>query len=335
MPAYLETAARAGQVIGYDPRLHSPDQLVRLKAAAEKTGATLKPVSANPLDLAWPDRPAQPQAAIRPHPLECAGEDGDAKRTRVGRDLEQAGADVAVLTAPSSIAWLFNLRGGDVIRSPPAARPSPPARRWVSAAVRRSREAWPGHAGLARQRRHAGAAGRSGSGAAGADWPARSGRPGPVLRLVLRHAAGGRRHGHTCGGPLRPAEGLQEPGGDRGRTPRPRSGRGRCRPLPALAGHRRPDQPARRSGGRHPAGGFPGGHRRAEGPQLRHHRRGRAERRHRPLSPDAQDQPSGGARPVAAGGLRRPVSGRHHRYYPYRRHRRAERGRCAIASPGC
>ena len=34
-----------------------------------------------------------------------------------GPRLDQ-GADAAVLTAPSSIAWLFNIRGGDVIRSP-------------------------------------------------------------------------------------------------------------------------------------------------------------------------------------------------------------------------
>ena len=118
VPAYLETAARSGQVIGYDPRLHSPDQLARLKAAAEKVGAALKPVDANPLDLAWRGRPDQPRGAIRPHPLEYAGEDSESKRTRVGRDLGQAGADAAVLTAPASIAWLFNLRGGDVIRSP-------------------------------------------------------------------------------------------------------------------------------------------------------------------------------------------------------------------------
>ncbi|WP_174300628.1 aminopeptidase P family protein [Caulobacter sp. S45] len=118
VPAYLETAAGAGQVIGYDPRLHSPDQLVRLKAAVETVGASLKPVEANPLDLAWLGRPAQPRAAIQPQPLDYAGEASDAKRTRVGQALVQAGADMAVLTAPSSIAWLFNLRGGDVIRSP-------------------------------------------------------------------------------------------------------------------------------------------------------------------------------------------------------------------------
>ena len=116
--AYLESAAGSGQVIGYDPRLHSPEQLGRLRSAVERAGAALKPVGANPVDLAWRDRPAQPQAPIRAHPLDYAGEASDSKRARVGRSLEQAGAEVAVLTAPSSIAWLFNLRGGDVIRSP-------------------------------------------------------------------------------------------------------------------------------------------------------------------------------------------------------------------------
>ncbi len=119
VPAYLETAARQGQAIGYDPRLHSPDALERLKVAAAKAGAELRPVTPNPLDTAWGQaRPPQPAAPVAPHPLEYAGEDSAAKRARVGQDLAARGADAAVLTAPSTIAWLFNVRGGDVIRSP-------------------------------------------------------------------------------------------------------------------------------------------------------------------------------------------------------------------------
>ena len=119
VPAYLETAARRGQAIGYDPRLHSPDALERLKAAAAKAGAELRPVTPNPLDTAWGQaRPPQPAAPVAPHPLEYAGEDSAAKRARVGQGLAARGADAAVLTAPSTIAWLFNVRGGDVIRSP-------------------------------------------------------------------------------------------------------------------------------------------------------------------------------------------------------------------------
>ncbi|OHB34870.1 MAG: X-Pro aminopeptidase [Phenylobacterium sp. RIFCSPHIGHO2_01_FULL_70_10] len=119
VPAYLETAAARGQAIGYDPRLHSPDALARIRAAVEKAGATLKPVAKNPLDAAWgAARPAQPQAPVVPHPLEYAGEESGAKRARVGEAVAEKGADAAVLTAPASIAWLFNIRGGDVIRSP-------------------------------------------------------------------------------------------------------------------------------------------------------------------------------------------------------------------------
>jgi Xaa-Pro aminopeptidase len=119
LTAYLEEAARPGQAIGYDPRLHSPDALQRLRAAAGKAGAELKPVPVNPLDAAWGEaRPAQPAAPVVPHPLEFAGEESSSKRRRVGQALAGQGAEAAVLTAPASIAWLFNIRGGDVIRSP-------------------------------------------------------------------------------------------------------------------------------------------------------------------------------------------------------------------------
>ncbi len=117
--AYLEETLEGGQTLGYDPRLHSPDALERLRAAAAKAGAALKPTPSNPLDQAWgPARPAQPQAPVVPHPLEFAGEASADKRLRVGAALSEQGADAAVLTAPASIAWLFNIRGGDVIRSP-------------------------------------------------------------------------------------------------------------------------------------------------------------------------------------------------------------------------
>jgi len=115
--AYLERAPE-GAVIGYDPRLHSPDALAVLKRAAAKAGAELRPVDPNPLDLAWTDRPVQPCAPAVPHEERYAGESAAAKRGRIGEAVAKAGAEVAVLTAPASIAWLFNIRGGDVIRTP-------------------------------------------------------------------------------------------------------------------------------------------------------------------------------------------------------------------------
>jgi Xaa-Pro aminopeptidase len=118
VPAYLERAPK-GAVIGYDPRLHSPDALAVLKKAAAKAGAELKPVEVNPVDQAWgEERPAQPMAPVTPHDDQYAGESSASKRARIGAAVAKAGADATVLTAPSSIAWLFNIRGGDVIRTP-------------------------------------------------------------------------------------------------------------------------------------------------------------------------------------------------------------------------
>jgi Xaa-Pro aminopeptidase len=118
VPAYLETAHK-GAVIGYDARLHSPQALDSLKAAASRAGAALKPVAVNPIDEAWgAQRPAQPAAPVVPQSVRYAGEESASKRARVGAAVAALGADAAVITAPASIAWLFNIRGGDVIRSP-------------------------------------------------------------------------------------------------------------------------------------------------------------------------------------------------------------------------
>jgi Xaa-Pro aminopeptidase len=100
VPAYLEKAP-GGAVIGYDPRLHSPDALARLKRATTRAGATLKPVDQNPVDEAWAEaRPAQPAAPVVPHEDRYSGEGSASKRARIGAAIAAAGAEACVLTAP-------------------------------------------------------------------------------------------------------------------------------------------------------------------------------------------------------------------------------------------
>jgi len=116
---YLEDRVKAGWTIGYDPKLHSPDALAPLRRAAERVGAVLKPVADNPLDAAWGEaRPAQPMSQAVPHPLEFAGEASADKRARLAEGLRREGLDAAVISDPASTAWLFNIRGDDVIRKP-------------------------------------------------------------------------------------------------------------------------------------------------------------------------------------------------------------------------
>src|SRR5690606_34237210 len=54
----------------------------------------------------------------RPHDLALAGRSSAEKREALGAQLAGAGVAAAVLTLPDSIAWLLNVRGGDVVHSP-------------------------------------------------------------------------------------------------------------------------------------------------------------------------------------------------------------------------
>ena len=115
---WLRDVLQPGQRLGFDPWLHTAAGLTAVEKAVKDAGAELVPVARNPVDLIWQDRPAPPMAPVVPHDLERAGETAEAKRQRIAEIVKQKGADAAVLTLPESIAWLLNIRGGDVPRTP-------------------------------------------------------------------------------------------------------------------------------------------------------------------------------------------------------------------------
>jgi len=104
----------AGRRIGYDPWLHPEAALKRLAAG----GVTLVPLADNPIDPLWPDRPAAPAAPAIPHPLQYAGRSAEEKREAAAASLRAAGEDAAVLADSHTLAWLFNIRGGDLAHTP-------------------------------------------------------------------------------------------------------------------------------------------------------------------------------------------------------------------------
>jgi len=107
-----------GGKLGFDPWLQTVDGQERFARAAQRAGGSFVPVDSNPIDVVWHDRPAAPLAPVLPHPVEFAGETSEARRKRIGAIVQTRGADVALLTAPDSIAWLLNVRGGDIPRTP-------------------------------------------------------------------------------------------------------------------------------------------------------------------------------------------------------------------------
>ncbi|HVY11987.1 MAG TPA: aminopeptidase P family protein [Alphaproteobacteria bacterium] len=115
---YIRQNVKAGQHLGYDAWLHTAPWLERVEEAAKAVNAKLIAVSANPVDSIWKNRPAAPCAPVFAHPMEYAGESSNDKRARLGKQLKEKGVDAAILTNPASVAWLLNVRGGDVEGTP-------------------------------------------------------------------------------------------------------------------------------------------------------------------------------------------------------------------------
>ena len=78
----------------------------------------MQPAARNPVDAVWTDRPPPPAAPAVPHDLAYAGRSAEEKRQEIAAALRKAKQDAAVLSDPASIAWLLNIRGGDVPFTP-------------------------------------------------------------------------------------------------------------------------------------------------------------------------------------------------------------------------
>ncbi|WP_375270582.1 aminopeptidase P family protein [Sphingomonas sp.] len=117
---WLAANVGEGARVGYDPWLHTRGWVEDTRAALSARGATLIAVDTNPVDAVWDDRPAPSPAPMAVHSDAHAGETSAAKRARVADWLAEVGADAVVIPALDSTAWLLNVRGADVARTPVA-----------------------------------------------------------------------------------------------------------------------------------------------------------------------------------------------------------------------
>ncbi len=115
---WLEENACKGAKIAYDPWLHSTESVDRLKKSLAKGDSVVVPVARNLVDIIWEDRPALPVAPVVPYDLAYAGKSAEVKRQEISDALKAKNYAAAVITDPSSVAWLLNVRGGDVANTP-------------------------------------------------------------------------------------------------------------------------------------------------------------------------------------------------------------------------
>lgn len=116
--AWIGAHLKPGQVLAYDPWLHTPDGVARLERAVAKAGARLQAVDRNPVDAVWTDRPGPPAGTVVAQPPELAGESAADKLARIRAALAEADDAALVISDPHNLAWAFNLRGSDVAHTP-------------------------------------------------------------------------------------------------------------------------------------------------------------------------------------------------------------------------
>lgn len=115
--AELQNRLQSGQCFAFDGRCLDAKQGKVLKKRLSTLGITVK----THLDLVgevWSDRPALSTKKVWTLPLEYAGESREGKLERVRIAMKKHNADEFLLTSLEEIAWLLNLRGGDIACTP-------------------------------------------------------------------------------------------------------------------------------------------------------------------------------------------------------------------------
>lgn len=104
--------------LGLDPWLHTAAEIRRLEKAVAEKGGSIVMLPANPLDAIWTERPTEPLGAVTIQNDSHAGVLARKKIAEIAEDLAARNLAAVLVADPSSIAWIFNIRGADVPHTP-------------------------------------------------------------------------------------------------------------------------------------------------------------------------------------------------------------------------
>jgi Xaa-Pro aminopeptidase len=118
--AHLAKILKEGDLLGVDPATVSTAEARRLEAAVQVVHARVRFLEENLVDAAWSDRPPLPGRPIVIHPRKFAGETVAAKLKVIRAAMAEKKVDALVVPVLDQVAWLYNIRGGDVEYNPVA-----------------------------------------------------------------------------------------------------------------------------------------------------------------------------------------------------------------------
>jgi Xaa-Pro aminopeptidase len=118
---FLAASLHKGAKVAVDPAVHSAESYKQLQEKLQSKSISVFNMDTNVIDLAWgAKQPALRTSAVREHPLEYAGQTVAEKLALLRAQMQKQEAGALVVSMLDEIAWLFNIRGGDVECNPVA-----------------------------------------------------------------------------------------------------------------------------------------------------------------------------------------------------------------------
>lgn len=117
IPGYIEAVLPVGGALGFDGRCVDYSLGEQLSHIALNKSASL----ITDIDLVgniWAERPALPNARVWLLDIRWSGCPAEEKLRLIREDMLKSGADIHVISSLDDIAWLLNLRGGDIQCTP-------------------------------------------------------------------------------------------------------------------------------------------------------------------------------------------------------------------------
>ncbi len=108
---------KSGDTVSFNGKVFTVSQLHDLEEAFEEKGIKTKPEE-DIFDIIWKDTPTMPNNKIFIHEDSYAGKTVEEKLTLVKEEMKNINVNNLLLASLDDIAWLLNLRGGDVECNP-------------------------------------------------------------------------------------------------------------------------------------------------------------------------------------------------------------------------
>lgn len=114
---YLASILASGDTFGFDGKVVSTSFINNLDKALKNKKVNYKD-DLDLMDLVWPNRPSLPKEQVYILEEFFAGKSYEKKIAEVREKMREAGASHFLLTALEDQAWLYNMRGNDVLYTP-------------------------------------------------------------------------------------------------------------------------------------------------------------------------------------------------------------------------